>query len=149
MNRIATALTAATFALAATFAHAQTPSGDAGKGPGMMGPGGGHHMMKPCSQEADPAKCEANRKQMWENMKAAHEACKSSADPRGCMAEKICAKASDKAQCQAKVKERQAKMSKRMDEHQKAAEACTGKRGDDLMKCMHDQHPQGMRDSKK
>ena len=27
-----------------------------------------------------------------------------------------------------------------MDEHQKAAEACTGKRGDELMNCMHEQH---------
>jgi Spy/CpxP family protein refolding chaperone len=148
MNKFTTALAAATFALAATFAHAQAPSGDAGKGPGMMGPGGGHRMMKPCSQEADPAKCEADRKGMRENMKKAWESCKSSADKRGCMTEQMCSKAKDPAQCQAKAKERQQKHMQRMDAHQKAAEACTGKRGDDLMKCMHDQHPQGMRNSK-
>lgn len=141
MNRLATALAAASFAFAATFAHAQAPSG----GPGMMGPGGEHHMMKPCSQEPDPAKCEARRKEMRANMKQAYESCKSNADKRGCMAQQMCAKAQDPAKCQTMMKERGAKM---MDEHQRAAEACLGKRGDDLMKCMHEQHPQGMRDSK-
>jgi Spy/CpxP family protein refolding chaperone len=148
MKKLTAALAAAMFALAATFAHAQAPSGDAGKGPGMMGPGGGHRMMKPCSQEADPAKCEANRKAMRENMKQAWESCKSSTDRRGCMTQQMCAKAQDPAQCQAKAKERQQRHMKMMDEHQKAAEACTGKRGDDLMKCMHDQRPQGMRGPK-
>jgi hypothetical protein len=143
MNRLATVLTAASFALAATFAHAQTPSG----GPGMMG-GGEHRMMKPCSQETDPAKCEATRKGMRENMKKAWETCKSNADRRGCMAQQMCSKAPDQAQCQAKMKEHQQKHAQRMDAHQKAAEACTGKRGDDLMKCMHDQHPQGMHNAK-
>jgi hypothetical protein len=143
MNRLATALTAASFALAATFAHAQTPSGDAGKGP--MGE---HRMMKPCSQEPDPAKCEARRKEMRANMKEAYESCKSNADKRGCMTQKMCAKAPDPAKCQANARERQQKHSQRMDEHQKAAEACTGKRGDDLMKCMQAQRPQHEHDSK-
>ena len=106
----------------------------------MGGPGGPHHGMKPCSQEADPAKCEANRKEMRERYKAAHEACKDKPDQRGCMTEQYCAKAADTAQCQAQAKERQAKMSQRMDAHQAAAEACTGKRGDELQKCMHAQH---------
>ena len=140
MNRFIPTLAAAAFALAATFAHAQAPSGDAGKGPGMMG--GEHHgmMMKPCSQESDPAKCEANRKAMRENMKAAHEACESSPDKRGCMTQQYCSKQSDPAKCQERAKQMHERMSKRMDEHQKAAEACTGKRGDELMKCMHEQH---------
>ena len=102
-----------------------------------------HHMMKPCSQEPDPAKCEANRKQMRENMKAAHDACKDSADKHGCMAQQYCSKQADPAKCQERAKQMHEKMSKRMDEHQKAAEACLGKRGDDLMKCMHEQHEQG------
>jgi Spy/CpxP family protein refolding chaperone len=141
-------LAAASFALAASFAHAQAPSGDTGKGPGAMGSGGGHRMMKPCSEEADPAKCEATRKQMREDFKQAREQCKSASDKRGCMTEKFCSKQSDPAACQAKAKEHQAKMSQRMDAQQKAAEACTGKRGDELMKCMQAQHPQGKSDSK-
>ena len=127
---------------------AQAPSGDAGKGPGMMAPGGGHRMMKPCKDEADPAKCAARRKEMREHMKQAHESCKSSADKRGCMMQQICAKAPDPAKCQANAKERQQKHMQRMDEHQKAAEACTGKRGDELMKCMHDQRPRRKPDTR-
>src|SRR4029079_901552 len=96
-------------------------------------------MMKPCSQESDPAKCEANRKAMRENMKAEHEACKDKADKRACMTDQYCAKSPNPSECQAKAKERHAKMSKRMDEHQKAAEACTGKRGDELQKCYREQ----------
>ena len=138
MNRFVPALAAACFSMAAFMAHAQAPQGD-GKGPGMMGPGGGHRMMKPCSQEADPAKCEANRKQMRESMKAAHEACKDKPDRRACMTEQHCAKSADPAQCKAKAKEHGARMSKRMDERQQAAEACTGKRGDELQKCYREQ----------
>ena len=136
MNRLIPVLAAACFSLAAVSALAQAPAGDAGKGPmehrGMM--------MKPCSQEADPVKCETNRKAMHENMKSAHEACKDKPDRRACMTEQMCSKSADQAACKAKAKERGEKMSKRMDEHQKAAEACTGKRGDELMKCMHEQH---------
>ena len=81
MNRFLPALAAACFAMSASFAFAQAPSGDAGKGPGMMERGGGHRMMmKPCSQEPDPAKCEARRKEMRDNMKQAHESCKSDTD---------------------------------------------------------------------
>ncbi len=145
MNQYISALAAACFAMSATFAFAQAPAGDAGKGPM-----GGRMMMKPCSQEADPAKCEANRKAMRENMKAAHEACKDKPDPRACMTDQYCAKSPDPAQCQAKAKERQARMSQRMDRHQAAAEACTGKRGDELRKCYREQHEKsrGMSDKK-
>ena len=137
MNHFLPALAAACFSLAAASAMAQAPSGDAGKGPGQYGGHGGqHHRMKPCSQEADPAKCEANRKEMRERYTAAREACKDKPDRRGCMTEQFCAKSADQAKCQAQAKERQAKMSKRMDERQAAHEACTGKRGDELQKCL-------------
>ena len=112
--------------------NAQAPGGP-GKSPM------GEHRMKPCSQEPDPAKCEANRKQMRENMKSAHESCKDKPDRRACMTESMCAKSPDPAKCQAQAKERHAKMSQGMDERQKAAEACTGKRGEELGKCLHEQ----------
>jgi len=95
--------------------------------------------MKPCSQESDPAKCEANRKQMRENMKAAREACKDKSDRRGCMTEQYCAKSPDPAKCQAQAREHRARMSQRIDERQKAHEACTGKRGEELGKCLREQ----------
>jgi len=140
MNRLLPALAAACFSLAAATAMAQGPSGDAGKGPGPYGgPGGPRHGAKPCSQEADPAKCEANRKEMRERYTAAREACKDKPDRRGRMSEQFCAKSQDPAKCQAQAKERQAKMSKRMDERQAAHEACTGKRGDELQKCLYAQ----------
>ena len=134
MNRLTTSIAAALFCMSTGLAFAQAPSGDAGKGPGMMEPGG-HHQMKPCSQESDPAKCEANRKQMRENLKAAHEACKGNADQRGCMTQQYCSKQADPAKCQERAKEHSAKMSQHMDEHQAIAEACTGKRGEELQKC--------------
>ena len=139
MNRFIPALAAACFSLATVMAHAQTPPA-AGKGPGMMGPDGGHRMMKPCNQEPDPAKCEANRKAMRENMKAMHEACKDKPDRHACMTEQYCAKSPNPTECKAKAQERHGKMSQRMDERQKAAEACTGKRGDELRKCYHEQY---------
>lgn len=139
MNRLIPALAAACLSAATAFAFAQTTPADAGKGPGM-GPMGGHRMMKPCSEEPDRAKCEARRKEMREHMKAAHEACKDNPDRRGCMTEQMCAKAPDPAKCQEKAKERHARMSKHMDERQKMHEACTGKRGDELMKCLDEQH---------
>ncbi len=146
MNRFISVVAAACFSLATVMAHAQTPP-TAGKGPGMMG-GGEHRMMKPCSQEPDPAKCEANRKAMRENMKAAHEACKDKADKRECMSEQYCAKSPNPAECKAKAKEHGARMSKRMDERQKTAEACTGKRGDELMKCYREQREKSGHDHK-
>ena len=138
MNRFVPALGAACFSLAAAMAIAQTPPAD-GKGAGMMGRGEHHRMMKPCSQEPDPAKCEANRKAMRENMKSAHDACKDKPDRRACMTETMCAKSPDPAKCQVQAKERNAKRHQRMDERQKAHEACTGKRGEELGKCMHEQ----------
>ena len=85
MNRLIPALAAACFSLAAASAFAQ---GTPGSGPGMgggqgMGPVGQRHGFKPCSQETDPAKCEANRKEMRERYKAAQDACKDKPDRRG------------------------------------------------------------------
>jgi len=139
MNRFVPALAAACFSLVAFSAGAQTPPAE---GKGQMGghhAGGHHRMMKSCSQEADPAKCEANRKEMRESIKAAHEACKGKADQQSCMRENYCAKAADPAKCQAQAKERQEKMARHMDQRQAMAEACTGKRGDELKKCYREQ----------
>ena len=112
--------------------NAQAPGGP-GKGPT------GEYRMKPCSQESDPAKCEATRKETREHMKQAYESCKDKPDRRACMTESMCAKSPDPAKCQAQAKERRAKMSQHADERQKAAEACTGKRGEELQKCMGEQ----------
>ena len=141
MNRFLPALAAACFAMSASFAFAQAPSGD-GKGGGMMERGGPHRMMKPCSQEADPAKCEAQRKEMHATFKQAFETCKSDADRRGCVTKQVCAKSPDPAKCLAGANERQQKHAQFRDARQKAAEACTGKRGDELSKCLRDQRPQ-------
>ena len=138
MNRLTTTVAAVSFALAATFALAQAPSGD-GKGPGMMGRGEHHRMMKPCKDEPNPAQCETDRKAMRESMKAAHDMCKDKPDHRACMTEQHCAKSADPAKCRMMAKERGDKMRKHMDERQKAAEACTGKRGEELGKCLHEQ----------
>ena len=113
MNRLIPVLAAASFALASTFASAQMAPGAPGKGP-----------------------------QMREAMKAAHEACKDKPDRRACMAEQMCAKAPDPAKCQAYAKERGERMQQRMEARQKMHEACTGKRGDELMKCLHEQRMQ-------
>ena len=140
MNRLLPALAAACFSLAAAGALAQAPAG-AGVKPSPVSYGGPHrhHRMKPCSQETDPVKCEANRKEMRERFAAAREACKDRPDRRGCMTEQFCAKSQDPAQCQAQAREHQARRSQRMDARQAAAEACTGKRGDELQKCMQAQ----------
>ena len=78
-------------------------------------------------------------KEMHERMKQAREACKEKPDRHACMTESMCAKAPDPAKCQAQAKERMAKMSKHMDERQAIAEACTGKRGEELQKCYREQ----------
>jgi hypothetical protein len=139
MNRFIPALAAACFSLAAATAMAQSPSGDAGKGPGSYGPGGPQHGMRSCSQAADPAKCEAERKERYERAKQAREACKDKPDRQGCMAENYCAKSQDPAKCQAQAKEHRARSSQRLDQRQAAHEACTGKRGDELQKCLYAQ----------
>jgi len=134
MNRLLPALAAACFSLAASTAMAATPSGDAGQGPG-----GPRHGLRHCSQAADPAKCEAERKERYERVKQAREACKDKPDRRGCMTEQYCAKEQDPAQCQARAKERHARFSQRLDQRQAAHEACTGKRGEELQQCLHAQ----------
>ena len=113
MNRFTTALAAATFALTATFAQAQMQQGEKREGP--------------------------DRVQMREAMKAAHEACKDKPDRRACMTERFCAKSQDPAKCQARAKERGQHMQQRAEQRQKMHEACNGKRGEDLAKCLREQ----------
>ena len=116
MNRFITTMAAACFALTAASAFAQAPSGD-----------------------SRPRMTPEQREKMHETMKQAHESCKNAADRRGCMTSAMCAKSPDPAKCQAMAKERHARFSQRMDERQKAHEACTGKRGEELGKCLRDQ----------
>ena len=116
MNRLTTAFAAASLALASSFAFAQAPT------PGRPGgPGGERHG------------------QMREAYKAAHEACKSAPDRRACMTQQMCAKSPDPAKCQEHAKERQSRMSQHMDKKQQMHEACNGKRGEELGKCLHEQ----------
>ncbi len=90
------------------------------------GPKGGHEgRMRPCTQESDPAKCEAQRKEMREkmrgNMKEAREACKGKEGPeRGkCMAQTMCAKAPDPATCESHAKQRMEKRHEMHEKHEK------------------------------
>lgn len=80
-----------------------------------------------------------HRQQMRERMKGAHEACKDSPDRRACMTQQMCAKSEDPAKCQARAKEHGDRHAKRMDERQAMHEACNGKRGTELQKCLGDQ----------
>ena len=76
--------------------------------------------MRPCSQEPDPAKCEARRKEMREHLNAARDACKvKQGRERGtCIAQHMCAKSPDPAACQAHAKER---MERRREKQEKGA----------------------------
>ncbi|MGH8706179.1 MAG: hypothetical protein ACREUO_12280 [Burkholderiales bacterium] len=137
MTRTPAMLFGAALLVAALAAHAQAPSG----APEHKGRERGHRVHD-CSKAPDPAKCEANRREMHERMKAAREACKDKPDRRACMSEQMCAKAQDPARCQAQAKERARRHQQRVEERQKAHEACTGKRGDELAKCLHQQRGQ-------
>jgi hypothetical protein len=75
-----------------------------------------------------------------EQMRAAYEACKDKPDRRACMTEQYCAKSADAAKCQAQAKERAQFAQKRLEQSQIMHEACNGKRGDELTKCIGDQH---------
>jgi hypothetical protein len=100
---------------ASFFAHAQAPAPAGADGKG----GERHHMMR-------------------EHMKGAHAACKDKADRRSCMREQMCAKSADPAKCQVESK---ARMTKHLEARQIAHEACNGKRGDELSKCLSDKMP--------
>ena len=122
MNRSRLSALLGTTLLACSFAlQAQTP------------PAGG------LAPEAQKGHAERHS-QMREHMKSAMEACKGKDDRRACMQEQMCAKAPDPAKCQAEGK---ARMTRHMEERQKAHEACNGKRGDELMKCLESQRPKG------
>ncbi len=75
------------------------------------------------------------REKFRTEMKAAHEACKDAKDKRACMTGSFCAKQADPAKCQENAKQRHAEHAKHMDQRQAIAEACTGKRGEDLKSC--------------
>ncbi|MSQ64271.1 MAG: hypothetical protein EXR33_10660 [Betaproteobacteria bacterium] len=126
MKALIPTLAAATFALAATFAFAQ---GTPGYGPGMGGQGMGPGMQG-----------QAGRGESHEQMKAAYATCKDKPDRRACMTEQYCAKSPDPAKCQAQAKERAQHGQQRLEQRQKQHEACNGKRGEDLTKCMQGQH---------
>ena len=113
MNRFATAVAAVSFALTAGLAQAQMSQGD-------------------------PERAKA-REGARESFKAAHEACKDKPDRRACMTEQICSKASDPKKCFEHAKARGEHHAKRTDDRQKMHEACTGKRGEELGKCLHEQ----------
>ena len=125
MKTLIPTMAAAALALAATFAFAQ---GTPGYGPGMGGqgmrPGGGPGMQG----------------EGREQMKAAYEACKDKPDRRACMTEQYCAKSADPAKCRTQAKEREQHGQQRLEQRQKMHEACNGKRGEDLTKCMQGQH---------
>jgi len=83
----------------ALFAQAPAQSGQ---------PKDGQRGMRSCAQETDPAKCEAQRKEMRAHYMAAREACKGKEGPdRGpCIAQHMCAKAPEPAKCISNAKER-------------------------------------------
>jgi len=68
-----------------------------------------------CAKSADPAQCEARRKEMRENLGKAREACKGQeGTARGaCMARQVCAKAADPAKCEASARDRAEKHKER------------------------------------
>ena len=100
-------------ASASLFAQAPTQPGQ---------PQGKREGMRPCAQEPDPAKCEAQRKAMREHMKSARDACHAKQGPeRGaCIAQQMCAKAPDPARCLAQAKER---MERRREMREKSGKA--------------------------
>lgn len=122
MKTLIPTLAAVSLALAASFAVAQ---GTPGYGPGMGSQGMGE---------------QARRGGMREQMRGAYEACKDNPDRRACMSEQFCAKSPDPAKCQAQAKERTKFAYQRQDQRQMMHEACNGKRGEDLSKCLQDQH---------
>jgi hypothetical protein len=85
---------------ASTTLFAQTP--------GQPAQPKGERGMRQCAQESDPAKCEAQRKEMRAHFMAAREACKGKEGPdRGsCIAQQMCAKAPEPAKCISNAKER-------------------------------------------
>jgi hypothetical protein len=97
---VGTVLLAATTSL---FAQAAPPA-DAAKAP--------RKHRYDCSQEKDPAACEARRKERREKMKAVHEkarqACegKQGDERRACMIKQSCAQQPEPAKCEARVQER-------------------------------------------
>jgi len=109
MSRATSFFAAACLSLAAATAFAQGAPSGGGAAPGAAPGGPPHGRMKPCSEQPDPAKCEARRKELREAFKSAREACKDSSDRRACMAQQLCAKAPDPAKCQERAQQRRAR----------------------------------------
>ncbi len=109
---------------ASTALFAQAPAAPA---PADAPKGGPHGKMRPCAQDADPAKCEARRKEMREGMKSAREACKGKEGPeRGkCVTQQMCAKSPDPAKCEAHAKERMEHRHERHEKHHKQDKGAT------------------------
>ncbi len=130
------AFIAALLLASATALHAQTPPGEGGKGPMR------EHRMD-CAKASDPAKCEERRAKMRDAHRMAEEACKGKdgADRRACMGQQMCAQAPDPAKCNERQKERAERHKDRAEAHHKAREACKGKEGDEMRKCMHEHRP--------
>lgn len=82
-----------------------------------------------------------HRAKMHDAMKKARAACdaKKGDERRDCMRQQMCAQAKDPAACEARAKERMAMREKRMEMRQKAHEACSGKRGEELKSCLKEQ----------
>jgi hypothetical protein len=107
---------------ASTALFAQAPSAPA---PADGPKGGPQAKMRGCAQESDPAKCEAQRKEMHEKLrsqyKEAREACKGKAgtDRGSCMTQQMCAKAADPAKCETHARERMEHRREMHEKHQK------------------------------
>jgi hypothetical protein len=91
------------------------------------------------SAPGDRTAREVGRPPMHERMRAAHQACQQVADRGACMRERMCADAADPARCRAEAEDRHKRMLSRMDERQAMHEACTGKRGEELLRCLGEQ----------
>ena len=93
--------------VASTVLFAQTPAT-----PGQSGADREPGLRRPCAQESDPAKCEAQRKEMREKrretFKSARESCKGKDGPdhEKCIAQQMCANNPDPAKCIAHARER-------------------------------------------
>jgi hypothetical protein len=76
--------------------------------PAQSGQPNDAHGMRGCAQASDPAKCEAQHKEMRAHYMAAREACKGKeGSERGsCIGQHMCANTPDPAKCMSNAKER-------------------------------------------
>jgi hypothetical protein len=95
-----------------------------------------------CSQAANPAACEERervRKERADRLRDMHrraaEVCKTRPSPeqRECMQTEMCREAKDPARCEENAR-------KNAERRDKVLEACKGKQGKVLQKCMHEEY---------